>query len=90
LTAAGVRSKWQLSTKWQLSNGKVRIESYDDRELDSLSWIADELDPDNPIILDNDENGQWHFINPELIDYISIPAHAMDKWLSGSTEEAAE
>jgi transcriptional regulator with XRE-family HTH domain len=69
-----------LKVKWQLSNGKVRSEYFDAEDMSQLDWIGTEFDPEGPFIVENSDGGQWHFINPESIDYISIPAHAYIRW----------
>jgi transcriptional regulator with XRE-family HTH domain len=69
-----------FKAKWQLSNGKVRKENFDVEDMGQLDWIGQEFEPENPFIVKNYHGGQWHFINPDSLDYISIPAHAYQTW----------
>lgn len=61
--------------KWQLSNGKVRQETVNyDEDLENFWWIARSAQDDDDIIFRGADN-QSYWINPDALDYISIPAH---------------
>jgi hypothetical protein len=79
--------------KWQLSNGKVRQESIIHREsLVDFSWLTESGPGQDTLFNINDDIAVW--INPDTLDYISIPAHSFfdeqKKALAGSqVHEAA-
>jgi hypothetical protein len=62
---------------WQLSIGKMRRTSVWRCELNRFWWIQDTCDPDaqGPMIIVESEDEQTAFINPDELDYISIPEH---------------
>lgn len=78
-----------LDVTWQLSVGKVRRASSWDCELTRYWWIRDECDPEaqGSMIIVEAEDAQTAFINPDELDYISIPEH---RYCAAEEEEMAE
>jgi transcriptional regulator with XRE-family HTH domain len=78
-----------LDVTWQLSVGKVRRASSWDCELTRYWWIQDECDPEaqGPMIIVETEDAQTAFINPDELDYISIPEH---RFRAAEEEEMTE
>jgi hypothetical protein len=63
------------NVKWQLSNGKVRQEPIIYREeLARFSWLTEPGPGADTFFGINDDIAVW--INPNTLDYISIPAHS--------------
>lgn len=62
---------------WRLSMGKVRHEPAWACDLTGFWWIEDgDLELQGPmIIVDLQDNAQTAFINPDELDYLSIPEH---------------
>lgn len=60
---------------WQLSVGKTRQTSALSCDLSRYSWISDTCDPATPMIIAEAEDAQIVFINPQELDYFSIPEH---------------
>jgi transcriptional regulator with XRE-family HTH domain len=62
---------------WQLSDGKVRYGSARDGDLGRYWWMEGVGDPQDqgPMIVVDVEDAQTAFVNPDELNYISIPEH---------------
>jgi transcriptional regulator with XRE-family HTH domain len=82
-----------LDISWQLSDGKVRRTAASrDNDMTQYWWIDDAEDPDNqgPMIIVDVEDAQTAFINPNQLDYISIPEHRYQAAVAAEEEPEEE